>query len=143
MIIVVGQQLCILPTGVTGARVGSSKRRITGSNGGKSLAEWDDIFQQRTESDWRDLWHEERHRRCQHQLLSHMELVCEKDIYKLARRRRKRDLPAAEGTDSFPSDDSPPTEQQEDFDGGVPTDALGSSDSDLGSFLKINFMLKN
>lgn len=145
MMLVVGQQLCSLPAGVTGARVGSSKRRITGSNGGKSLAEWDDIFQQRTDSDWRELWHKEKHKRCQHQLLSHMELVCEKDIYKLARRRRrKRDLAAADGTDSFPSDDSPPAaseqQQQEDFDA-----VLGSSDSDLGLFDHINhiFNYKN
>ena len=61
-----------------------------GDGGGRSLQEWNGIFQQRTDDDWRGLWHKERHRRCQHQLLSHMELVCEKDIYKLARRKRRR-----------------------------------------------------
>lgn len=83
---------------LTGAS--SNKRRIAGTNGGKPLSEWDDIFQQRTDDDWRVLWHKEKHRRCQHQLLSHMELVCEKDIYKLARRKRKkRDISGGGGSD--------------------------------------------
>lgn len=128
LMIILLVHLCLLPS-VIGAKVGSSKRRITGSNGGKTLAEWDDIFQQRTDGDWRDLWHKERHRRCQHQLLSHMEVVCEKDIYKLARRRRKkRDLAGSEGSELGPEDS-----QQEDFDGGVATYVLLGTDSDLGS----------
>jgi len=65
----------------------SAKRRIV--NSGKTMQEWDDIFQQRTDDDWRKLWHKEYHRRCQHQLLSHMDLVCEKDIYKLVRKKRE------------------------------------------------------
>lgn len=60
------------------------------SHNHRSLQEWDDIFHSRSDEDWRMLWHKEKHRRCQHQLVSHMELVCDKDIYKLARKRRKR-----------------------------------------------------
>lgn len=56
----------------------------------RSLHEWDDIFHSRSADDWRQLWHRERHRRCRHDLLAHMELVCQKDIYKLNRRRKKR-----------------------------------------------------
>lgn len=50
--------------------------------------EWREVFAARTEDDWRNLWHQEKHRRCQQQLVAHMELVCEKDIYKLTRRKR-------------------------------------------------------
>ncbi|KAH9404461.1 hypothetical protein TYRP_000284 [Tyrophagus putrescentiae] len=58
-----------------------------------------------------------------------MEVVCEKDIYKLARRRRKkRDLAGSEGSELGPEDS-----QQEDFDGGVATYVLLGTDSDLGS----------
>ena len=64
-------------------------RRRIGPADEKSLNEWDDIFNQRADDDWRVVWHKEKHRRCQHQLLTHMELVCEKDIYKTARRRKR------------------------------------------------------
>ncbi|KAJ6225226.1 hypothetical protein RDWZM_003771 [Blomia tropicalis] len=87
MIIMIGQMCNIGGDASNGFTL---KRRVAGTNGEKSLQEWDDVFQQRTDDDWRLLWHKEKHRRCQHQLLSHMELVCEKDIYKLARRRRRK-----------------------------------------------------
>lgn len=48
----------------------------------------------RNDDDWARVWHVERHRRCYHELLSHMNWVCEKDIYKM--RRRKRDAPSLE-----------------------------------------------
>lgn len=58
----------------------------------KSLAEWEELFGMRSEDDWRQAWHDEKHRRCNHQLVAHMELVCDKDIYKLQRRRKKRSI---------------------------------------------------
>lgn len=56
----------------------------------RSLQEWEEIFHSRSADDWRNLWHHERHRRCRHDLVAHMEFVCDKDIYKLNRRRKKR-----------------------------------------------------
>nr|XP_027200571.1 uncharacterized protein DDB_G0292186-like [Dermatophagoides pteronyssinus] len=59
-------------------------------NNNRSLQEWEEIFHSRSADDWRNLWHHERHRRCRHDLVAHMEFVCDKDIYKLNRRRKKR-----------------------------------------------------
>lgn len=56
--------------------------------------DWNEIFTNRNDDDWARVWHVERHRRCYHELLSHMNWVCEKDIYKM--RRRKRDAPSLE-----------------------------------------------
>lgn len=70
----------------------NSVDRRSGANDHRSLEEWREVFNTRSEDDWRMLWHKEKHRRCQHQLITHMELVCEKDIYKLARKKRKRSI---------------------------------------------------
>jgi hypothetical protein len=62
------------------------------SNANSDLSDstnWDQIFSLRNKDDWKQLWHKEKHRRCYQELLVHMEWVCDKDIYKL---RRKRDL---------------------------------------------------
>lgn len=40
----------------------------------------------RTPSDWQAVWHDERHRRCYNDLLSHMNLACRHDIYRVAKR---------------------------------------------------------
>lgn len=66
---------------------------------GHSMQKWDEIFHLRSEDDWRQLWHREKHRRCQQELLVHMELVCQKDIYKIER-RKKRFLPNFYSTDN-------------------------------------------
>ena len=50
--------------------------------------DWDNVFNLRNDEDWRSAWHTEKHRRCYQYLLVHMEWVCEKDIYKLKRKRR-------------------------------------------------------
>ncbi|KAH8031736.1 hypothetical protein MRX96_027863 [Rhipicephalus microplus] len=59
--------------------------------------DWNEIFSNRNDDDWARVWHVERHRRCYHELLSHMSWVCEKDIYKM--RRRKRDAPLDKDAD--------------------------------------------
>ncbi|XP_053209902.1 probable insulin-like peptide 7 [Panonychus citri] len=47
------------------------------------LTTWETVFQDRSDDDWRALWHTERHRRCYQELESHMRWVCNKDIYKV------------------------------------------------------------
>lgn len=48
---------------------------------------WDEIFNLRNDEEWRALWHVERHRRCFQELENHMKWVCDKDIYKVAKKR--------------------------------------------------------
>lgn len=48
---------------------------------------WNNIFTLRTDDDWRQLWHTEKHKRCYQDLVDHMEWVCDKDIYKLRSKR--------------------------------------------------------
>src|SRR5688572_14337546 len=48
---------------------------------------WDEIFTQRNDDEWRQLWHVEKHRRCYQDLENHMKWVCEKDIYKINKKR--------------------------------------------------------
>ncbi|XP_044743141.1 probable insulin-like peptide 7 [Chrysoperla carnea] len=43
-------------------------------------------FRDRSESEWKNLWHDERHAKCRHELVRHMYWACEKDIYRLVRR---------------------------------------------------------
>ncbi len=62
------------------------------SNANSDLSDstdWNQIFSLRNDDDWKQLWHKEKHRRCYQQLILHMEWVCDKDIYKV---RRKRNL---------------------------------------------------
>nr|QDB63967.1 insulin-like peptide 5 [Ixodes scapularis] len=58
------------------------------ASGTADTPNWEEIFRNRNDEDWARVWHVERHRRCYHQLVSHMNLVCREDIYKLSRRRR-------------------------------------------------------
>ncbi|KAM7347479.1 insulin-like peptide 7 [Cochliomyia hominivorax] len=48
------------------------------------------LFRQRSNSDWQDVWHNEAHSRCRDKLVRHLYWACEKDIYRLTRRNRKR-----------------------------------------------------
>ncbi|XP_046801346.1 probable insulin-like peptide 7 [Lucilia cuprina] len=48
------------------------------------------LFRQRTNSDWEDVWHSETHSRCRDKLVRQLYWACEKDIYRLTRRNRKR-----------------------------------------------------
>ncbi|XP_064487953.1 probable insulin-like peptide 7 [Ornithodoros turicata] len=50
--------------------------------------DWNAIFSSRSPDEWVRLWHRERHRRCYQELHPHMDWVCDKDIYKLRKRRR-------------------------------------------------------
>ncbi|XP_035222632.1 probable insulin-like peptide 7 isoform X2 [Stegodyphus dumicola] len=52
---------------------------------------WENIFKARSDEDWRSVWHTERHRRCYHDLLVHMDWVCQKDIYAVRRKKRSTD----------------------------------------------------
>ncbi|GBM28264.1 putative insulin-like peptide 7 [Araneus ventricosus] len=49
---------------------------------------WENIFKARSDDDWRTVWHTERHRRCYHDLLIHMDWVCQKDIYAVKRKKK-------------------------------------------------------
>lgn len=44
------------------------------------------IFNQRTKSDWEKVWHHETHSRCREKIVRHLIWACEKDIYRLSRR---------------------------------------------------------
>ncbi|XP_076335287.1 insulin-like peptide 7 [Tachypleus tridentatus] len=41
------------------------------------------LFRLRSVADWEAVWHKERYRRCNKDLLMHMQWVCYKDIYKM------------------------------------------------------------
>ena len=45
-----------------------------------------DPFPYRTYADWARIWHQETHSRCREKIQRHLEVACEKDIYKLTRR---------------------------------------------------------
>ncbi|CAG2123523.1 unnamed protein product, partial [Medioppia subpectinata] len=62
---------------------------VDGNNDLSDSPNWDKIFSLRSDEDWRHIWHSEKHKRCYQDLVDHMEWVCDKDIYKL---RKKRDL---------------------------------------------------
>jgi len=47
------------------------------------LSKWDNIFNDRSEEEWKEKWHTERHRRCYQDIEDHMNWVCDKDIYKV------------------------------------------------------------
>lgn len=80
------------PSATLAIRNNSVLRRSASPLQPKSLAEWEELFGLRSEDDWRQAWHDEKHRRCNHQLVAHMELVCDKDIYKLSRKRKRRSI---------------------------------------------------
>jgi len=75
--------LCYLITVLHGNQLSNTNSDLSDS------IDWDQIFSLRNDDDWKQLWHKEKHRRCYQELLVHMEWVCDKDIYKV---RRKRDL---------------------------------------------------
>ncbi|GFV57793.1 hypothetical protein TNCV_3071721 [Trichonephila clavipes] len=54
---------------------------------------WENIFKARSDDDWRTVWHTERHRRCYHDLLVHMDWVCQKDIYAVKRKKKIAAVP--------------------------------------------------
>ncbi|XP_026847133.1 probable insulin-like peptide 7 [Drosophila persimilis] len=43
-----------------------------------------------SQSDWENVWHQETHSRCRDKLIRQLYWACEKDIYRLTRRNRKR-----------------------------------------------------
>lgn len=43
-----------------------------------------------SQSDWEHVWHQEKHSRCRDKLVRQLYWACEKDIYRLTRRNRKR-----------------------------------------------------
>ncbi|XP_057661223.1 probable insulin-like peptide 7 [Diorhabda carinulata] len=45
------------------------------------------VFRQRTHSDWTNAWHQEKFSRCRDTLVKHLYWACEKDIYRITRRR--------------------------------------------------------
>ncbi|EDV92131.1 probable insulin-like peptide 7 [Drosophila grimshawi] len=48
------------------------------------------LFRERSQSDWENVWHREAHSRCRDKLVRQLYWACEKDIYRLTRRNRKR-----------------------------------------------------
>ncbi|XP_054728642.1 probable insulin-like peptide 7 [Anastrepha obliqua] len=48
------------------------------------------LFRERSQSDWENVWHQETHSRCRDKLIRQLYWACEKDIYRLTRRNRKR-----------------------------------------------------
>ncbi|XP_023178681.1 probable insulin-like peptide 7 [Drosophila hydei] len=48
------------------------------------------LFRERSQSDWENVWHQEAHSRCRDKLIRQLYWACEKDIYRLTRRNRKR-----------------------------------------------------
>ncbi|KAM8720461.1 hypothetical protein ACLKA7_006498 [Drosophila subpalustris] len=48
------------------------------------------LFRERSQSDWESVWHQEKHSRCRDKLVRQLYWACEKDIYRLSRRNRKR-----------------------------------------------------
>ncbi|XP_053949840.1 probable insulin-like peptide 7 [Anastrepha ludens] len=48
------------------------------------------LFRERSQSDWENVWHQETHSRCRDKLIRQLYWACEKDIYQLTRRNRKR-----------------------------------------------------
>ncbi|XP_030380840.1 probable insulin-like peptide 7 [Scaptodrosophila lebanonensis] len=48
------------------------------------------LFRERSQSDWENVWHRETHSRCRDKLVRQLYWACEKDIYRLTRRNRKR-----------------------------------------------------
>ncbi|XP_049311021.1 probable insulin-like peptide 7 [Bactrocera dorsalis] len=48
------------------------------------------LFRERSQSDWENVWHQETHSRCRDKLIRQLFWACEKDIYRLTRRNRKR-----------------------------------------------------
>ncbi|XP_076322170.1 insulin-like peptide 7 [Tachypleus tridentatus] len=49
---------------------------------------WEAVFRARSTFDWRAVWHEEHHQRCFHELFSHVDWACRKDVYRLERIKR-------------------------------------------------------
>lgn len=43
-----------------------------------------------SQSDWENVWHQETHSRCRDKLVRQLYWACEKDIYRLTRRNKKR-----------------------------------------------------
>ncbi|KAH8235572.1 hypothetical protein KR032_002671 [Drosophila birchii] len=48
------------------------------------------LFRERSQSDWENVWHQEAHSRCRDKLVRQLYWACEKDIYRLTRRNKKR-----------------------------------------------------
>ncbi|XP_054164647.1 probable insulin-like peptide 7 [Oppia nitens] len=71
------------------ATLNVSNKFVDGNTDLSDTSDLNKIFSLRSDDDWRQLWHSEKHKRCYQDLINHMEWVCDKDIYKL---RRKRDL---------------------------------------------------
>lgn len=46
----------------------------------------DQVFHQRTDTEWRQNWHQETYSKCRNNLVRHLFWACEKDIYKMERR---------------------------------------------------------
>ena len=61
---------------------------VFANNDMKESSNWNTIFSLRSDDDWRQLWHTEKHKRCYQDLVDHMEWVCDKDIYKLKHQKR-------------------------------------------------------
>ncbi|CAH1155102.1 unnamed protein product [Phaedon cochleariae] len=56
------------------------------SDGIPSENDLENVFKERTHSDWKNAWHQEKYSRCRDRLISHLYWACEKDIYRLSRR---------------------------------------------------------
>lgn len=85
---------------LAGLGVGMTQSMQSTVPGEGDITGWEDVFRTRDEDDWRRVWHGERHRRCFSDLLSHMDWVCEKDIYKAKEplrlyQHQKRSIPDA------------------------------------------------
>ncbi|KAI1299390.1 putative insulin-like peptide 7 [Halotydeus destructor] len=74
--------LCIFVTCVTSGQGDDAASDITADI-------WDEIFQLRSDDEWRNLWHVEKHRRCYQDLENHMRWVCDKDIYKMNKKQSR------------------------------------------------------
>ncbi|CAG9827594.1 unnamed protein product [Diabrotica balteata] len=59
---------------------------IDATEGSGTENDLDVVFRERTHSDWKNAWHQEKFSRCRDTLIKHLYWACEKDIYKLTRR---------------------------------------------------------
>ncbi|KAF5276241.1 hypothetical protein FQR65_LT04046 [Abscondita terminalis] len=61
----------------------------------------DNVFRQRSRSDWHDAWHREKYTRCRDTLIQHLYWACEKDIYRLTRRSDPNNVKVYEDENNF------------------------------------------
>ncbi|XP_022904732.1 probable insulin-like peptide 7 [Onthophagus taurus] len=67
----------------------------------KNHQDWELIFKGRSKTEWKDAWHQEKFIRCRETLVSHLYWACEKDIYRITRRRSQKRNQEMEQKENF------------------------------------------